>query len=111
MQFITKSKRRLLIFLAVLGPGLIAAIADNDAGGVATYSVLGAKFGYSMLFLLLLITILLAITQEIGARLTIVTGQGLADLIREYFGVSVSLIIFSLIFVSEIATTIANFTD
>ena len=60
-------KRRILIGLGVLGPGLIAAIADNDAGGVATYSVVGAKFGYSMMFILLVVTILLAITQEMGA--------------------------------------------
>lgn len=108
MKFLSKMKHKWLILLSVFGPGLITAIADNDAGGVATYSVLGSKFGYSMLFLLLLITVLLAITQEIGARLTIVTGQGLSDLIREYYGVRVSLVIFTLLFIANIGTTIAN---
>jgi NRAMP (natural resistance-associated macrophage protein)-like metal ion transporter len=102
-------KEKFWIFAAVLGPGLITAIADNDAGGVATYSLLGSKFGYSMLFLLLLITILLAITQEMGARLTIVTGKGLADLIRERYGVRIAMVIFILLFMANMGSTIANF--
>jgi NRAMP (natural resistance-associated macrophage protein)-like metal ion transporter len=102
-------KRRLLIFLVVLGPGIITAMADNDAGGVATYSIVGAKFGYSMLFLLLLITILLAITQEIGVRIAMVTAKGLGDLIREYYGIRISLFIFLLLFIANLGSTIANF--
>jgi Mn2+/Fe2+ NRAMP family transporter len=76
-----------LAFLAVLGPGIITASADNDAGGITTYALAGAKFGYSLLWILLLTTFSLAITQEMGARMGIVTGKGLAALIRERFGV------------------------
>ena len=68
--------RRLAVILAVLGPGTITAMADNDAGGIATYSVAGAKLGYPILFLLGMITILLGITQEMGMRLTLVTRRG-----------------------------------
>ncbi len=84
--------------LAVIGPGLITAFADNDAGGVATYSVSASRFGYSMLTTLIPITIVLFITQEIGARLAVVTGKGLGDLIRERFGIRMSLLIFGLLF-------------
>ncbi|MBI3366449.1 divalent metal cation transporter [Candidatus Roizmanbacteria bacterium] len=96
--FLTKNLKRVVIFLAILGPGLITAFADNDAGGVATYSVAASKFGYSILLTLIPITIVLAITQEIGARIAIVTGKGLGDLIREQFGIKVSVTIFSLLF-------------
>ena len=82
--------RRLLLFLSVFGPATITAMADNDAGGVATYSIAGAKLGYPILFPLLFITILLGVTQEMGMRLTIVTRHGLADLIREKYGVKVA---------------------
>lgn len=77
----------LLAFFAVLGPGLITASADNDAGGITTYAIAGAQFGYGLLWLLFLTTISLAITQEMGARMGIVTGKGLAALIRERFGI------------------------
>ncbi len=109
IEFFKHFKKRLLIFLAVLGPGIITAMADNDAGGVATYSIVGAKFGYSMLFLLLLITVLLAITQEIGARIAIVTTKGLGDLIREYYGIRISLVVFLLLFIANMGSIIANF--
>ena len=81
--------RRAALIISVFGPGTIAAMADNDAGGVATYSIAGATLGYPILFPLLIITILLAITQEMGMRLTLVTRRGLADLIREKYGVKV----------------------
>lgn len=109
LKIINKFKYRLLLFGGVLGPGLITALADNDAGGVATYSLIGSKFGYTMLFLLLLVTILLAITQEIGARLAIVTGKGLGDLIRESYGIRLSVLIFALLFIANMGSTIANF--
>ncbi len=85
-------RTRLLLFLAILGPGLITASADNDAGGIATYSVAGGNHGYSMLWVLVLIMIALAVTQEMGARMGIVSGQGLAALIRERFRVRVTLL-------------------
>jgi NRAMP (natural resistance-associated macrophage protein)-like metal ion transporter len=89
---------KLLIIMAVMGPGLITAFADNDAGGVATYSVAASKFGYSMLTTLIPITVVLMITQEIGSRLAVVTGKGLGDLIREKFGIRVSVLIFTILF-------------
>ena len=89
--------RRLAIILAVFGPATITAMADNDASGVATYSIAGAKLGYPILFLLPIITILLALTQEMGVRLTLITRKGLADLIREEYGVRAAMFILSLI--------------
>ena len=97
-RFLKHSKLRLLIILAVVGPGLITAFADNDAGGVATYSVAASKFGYAMLTTIIPITVILMITQEIGSRLDVVTGKGLGDLIRERFGIRISVLIFSLLF-------------
>jgi len=84
---ITLPQFRLFAFLAVLCPGIITASADNDAGGITTYSIAGAQFGYDLLWLLLLTTFSLGITQEMGARMGIVTGKGLAALIRERFGI------------------------
>jgi NRAMP (natural resistance-associated macrophage protein)-like metal ion transporter len=101
--------KRALLVLSVFGPGTIAAMADNDAGGVATYSVAGATLGYAILFPLLIITVLLAITQEMGMRLTLVTRRGLADLIREKHGVSVSLLIFSGLFIANLGTITTEF--
>lgn len=96
--------RPLILFLGVFGPATITAMSDNDAGGVATYSVAGATLGYPILFILPIITILLGITQEMGMRLTLVTRRGLADLIREKFGLKVSLIIFAALFIANIGT-------
>src|ERR1700731_483841 len=73
---------RILAFLGVLGPGLIAANAGNDAGGVATYSSAGAKYGYGLLWTIVLITISLGIVQMLAARMGAVTGKGLAELVR-----------------------------
>ncbi len=96
--------KRLLIFLSVFGPATITAMADNDAGGVATYSVAGARLGYPILFPLLIITILLGVTQEMGMRLTVITRKGLADLIREKFGVRASLLIFTSLLIANMGT-------
>jgi len=99
---------RLLLFFSVFGPATISAMADNDAGGVATYSVAGATLGYPILFVLFIVTFLLAITQEMGMRLTLVTRRGLADLIREKFGVKVSILIFSALFIANLGTLTAE---
>jgi len=96
--------QKLILFFSVFGPATITAMADNDAGGVATYSVAGATLGYPILFLLLIITPLLGITQEMGMRLTLVTRRGLADLIREKFGVRVSLLIFGALVIANLGT-------
>lgn len=89
----------LLYLMAVMGPGLVTAFADNDAGGVATYSVAAGKFGYQILITLIPITVVLFITQELGARIALASGKGLADLIRERLGVTVSLFMLILIFI------------
>ncbi len=96
--------RSLLVLLSVVGPATITAMADNDAGGVATYSLAGATLGYPILFLLFIITPLLGITQEMGMRLTLVTRRGLADLIREKYGIKVSLFIFAGLFIANLGT-------
>ncbi len=105
-QRLTSSRwfRRLFVLLSVFGPATITAMADNDAGGVATYSVAGATLGYTILFPLVIITVLLGITQEMGMRLTLVTRRGLADLIREKHGVQVSLVIFGALFIANLGT-------
>ena len=81
-QFIAK----VLLLLSVVGPGLITANIDNDAGGIATYSLAGANTGLRLLWVILPITVSLIIVQEMSARMGIVSGKGLADLIRERFG-------------------------
>src|ERR1700731_1846042 len=77
---------RLLALFAILGPGLIAANAGNDAGGIATYASVGAKYGYDLLWMMVVITVSLIVVQEMAARMGAVTGKGLAELIREQYG-------------------------
>ncbi len=98
----------MIVFLSIFGPATITAMADNDASGVATYAVAGAKLGYPILFLLLIVTVLLGITQEMGIRLTIVTRRGLADLIRERHGVTASVFIFSALFIANMGILIVD---
>ena len=102
-------KRRLLQLLAVVGPGLVAANAGNDAGGIATYSAAGASYGYELLWAMLLITFGVAIVQEMAARMGAVTGKGLADLIRENFGVRWTLVAMASFLVANTFTVIADF--
>lgn len=100
--------RRMVLFLSVFGPATITAMADNDASGVATYSIAGARLGYPILFPLVIITVLLGVTQAMGIRLTVVTRRGLADLIREQFGVRVSLVMFGALLVANMGTIITE---
>jgi len=95
--------------LAVIGPGLIAAAADNDAGGIATYSLAGARFGYELLWVLLLVTLSLAVTQEMGARMGVVTGKGFGGLIRERFGARWAALAILVMLVANLFTTVAEF--
>ncbi len=101
--------KRFWIFLAILGPGVISAIAGNDAGGTATYSVAGARFGFEMLWILFLVGIALVVIQEMCARMGVVTGKGLSDLIREEFGVRWTLFAMLILLVANIAVTISEF--
>lgn len=100
---------RILPVLAILGPGIISGSVDNDAGGIATYSVAGGNFGFSLLWVLFLTTFALAITQEIGARMGLVTGKGLASLIREKFGIRWTTFIMVVLLIANIGTIAAEF--
>lgn len=100
---------RLLPLLAILGPGIISGSVDNDAGGIATYSVAGANFGYSLLWVLLITTFCLAITQEIGARMGLATGKGLASLIREKFGIRWTAFVMAVLLIANLGTIAAEF--
>lgn len=97
------------LYLATMGPGIIAALAGNDAGGIGTYSLAGARYGYKLLWLLFVITFVLAIVQEMAARMGAVTQKGLGELIREQYGVGWTLFALGVMFVANSATTVANF--
>jgi len=101
--------RQILMFFSIIGPGIITANADNDVGGITTYSIAGAQFGYSMLWLLIPVTLALIVTQEMCARMGAVTGKGLADLIRENFGVRVTAIVLLLFVLGDLGNTAAEF--
>jgi len=104
------SKGRLALFLAIMGPGIVTAFADNDAGGIATYAAAGAKYGYALIFTMLVSTVLLAIAQEISARTGAVTGRGLSDLIRENFGVKWTFFAMSVLLIANLGTTVSEFS-
>jgi len=101
--------RSILMFLSVVGPGLITANADNDVGGITTYSLAGAQFGYELLWLLLPVTVALIVTQEMCARMGAVTGKGLADLIRENFGVKVTFWVLVTFVLCDLGNTASEF--
>lgn len=98
-----------LLFLAILGPGIITSSADNDATGIAGYALAGTQYGYSLLWALVLSTVSLAIIQEMAGRMGAVTGKGLADLIRERFGVRITLVAMLTLLVANVTTTVAEF--
>ncbi len=103
-----RRRRGPLAFLAVVGPGLIAGVAGNDAGGITTYATLGSQTGLRFLWILPLTALLLALVQESVARLGVVTGQGLSDLIRERFGVRWALFAMVVLLLANLANTVAN---
>ncbi len=105
----TQWRTRLLLVLAVVGPGFITANVDNDAGGIATYSVAGAQFGYSLLWLMIPITIALVMAQEMSSRMGAVTGKGLSDLIREEFGLRVTFWLMLALSITNFGNIVANF--
>src|SRR5512135_1552301 len=112
MKFLDKLKeksaiRNLLIFLAILGPGIITGSVDNDAGGITTYSVAGARFGYNLIWTLIPAFVVLVVVQEMNARMGIVTGKGLADLIRENFGMRITFFIFIGLLLADVGNTAA----
>lgn len=101
--------RRLAIFFMILGPGIITGSVDNDAGGITTYSVAGAMYGYGLIWTLIPSFIVLIVIQEMNARMGIVTGKGLADLIRENAGIRITFLIFIGLLLSGIGNTTTEF--
>jgi NRAMP (natural resistance-associated macrophage protein)-like metal ion transporter len=99
----------LMIFLSVLGPGIITGSVDNDAGGITTYSVAGALYGYKLLWTLIPAFIVLLIVQEMNARMGVITGKGLADLIRENFGVKITFFLSIGLMIANIGNTTTEF--
>jgi NRAMP (natural resistance-associated macrophage protein)-like metal ion transporter len=102
-------RRRLLALISILGPGMITANAGNDAGGIATFASVGAEFGYSLLWVLIPIAISLGIVQEMCARMGAVTGKGLADLVREHFGVRWTALIMLSLLIANAGVTVSEF--
>src|SRR5256886_8725295 len=102
-------RSRLLLFLAVVGPGFITANVDNGAGGIWTYSVAGAQFGYSLLWTMIPITIALVVVQEMSSRMGAVTGKGLSDLIREEFGFRLTFFLMLALVVTNFGNVVAEF--
>src|SRR5262245_56945112 len=97
------------VFFAVIGPGFITALVDNDAGGIRTYSQAGAKYGYLPLWTLLPITLLLIVTQEMCSRMGAVTGKGLSDLIREEFGLRTTFVLMAVLVLANLTNMMADF--
>ena len=100
---------QLVVFLSVVGPGLITANVDNDAGGIVTYSAAGAKYGYLPLWTLIPITLLLIVTQEMCSRMGAVTGKGLSDLIREEFGLRTTFFVMAALVIANFTNVVAEF--
>src|ERR671937_2136706 len=102
-------KARLLLVLAVVGPGFITANVDNDAGGIFTYSQAGAQFGYTLLWTMIPITIALVVVQEMAARMGAITGKGLSDLIREEFGFRITFFTMFVLGLADLGNIAAEF--
>jgi NRAMP (natural resistance-associated macrophage protein)-like metal ion transporter len=100
---------RIALIMAVVGPGIITANVDNDAGGITTYSLAGAQFGYGLLWTLIPITVALIVVQEMCARMGVITGKGLADLIREHYGVKATFYIMVALLLADFGNTVAEF--
>src|SRR4249920_3253490 len=107
--WLSRRAARLLVIVGFLGPGLIAANAGNDAGGIATYSSVGARYGYALLWMMVVITISLVVVQEMAARMGVVTGKGLADLIREEYGIRWALFATACVLVANLGICISEF--
>ena len=101
--------RNAFFWLSVIGPGIITANVDNDAGGITTYSLAGSLYGYSLLWTLIPITLALIVVQEMVARMGAVTSKGLADLIREKFGVKATFYLLIGVLIANLANTVGEF--
>ena len=110
MTFWRQWRVRIMMFLAVLGPGFITANVDNDSGGILTYSQAGAQFGYTLLWTMIPITLALIVVQEMCARMGAVTGKGLSDLIREEFGLRMTFVMMILLVIVNFGNVVAEFS-
>ena len=108
-KLLSRFRYHLLVFFAVVGPGFITAVVDNDSGGIYTYSAAGAKYGYLPLWTLLPITLVLIITQEMCSRMGAVTGKGLSDLIREEFGLRMTFLLMAVLVLANMTNVMAEF--
>src|SRR6266849_4402583 len=104
-----RARYHVAVFFAVIGPGFITSLVDNDAGGILTYSQAGAKYGYLPLWTLLPITLLLIVTQEMCSRMGAVTGKGLSDLIREEFGMRTTFVVMIVLVLANLTNMMADF--
>src|SRR5467141_984203 len=109
MKFLRNWKVRILLLFAVVGPGFITANVDNDAGGIFTYSLGGAQFGYTLLWTMIPITVALIVVQEMCARMGAVTGKGLSDLIREEFGLRITFLMMIGILIINFGNVVTEF--
>ena len=103
-------KNSILLFLLVMGPGIITANVDNDAGGITTYSLAGARFGYTLIWILVPVLLALVIIQEMCSRMGVVTGKGLSDLIRENYGVKVTFYVMGALLLTNFGNVLAEFS-
>ncbi|PIU21329.1 MAG: Mn transporter [Candidatus Diapherotrites archaeon CG08_land_8_20_14_0_20_34_12] len=103
------SKKMILLFLMTLGPGIITSAVDNDAGGIATYSIAGSQFGYGFLWAMIPIALVLIIIQEMGVRMGIITGKGLSDLIREHFRIKITMLLMLGLIITNLGNVLGEF--
>src|SRR6185295_16687469 len=108
-KILSRFRYHVAVFFAVIGPGFITAVVDNDSGGIITYSDAGARFGYLPLWTLLPITVLLIITQEMCSRMGAVTGKGLSDLIREEFGLRITFVLMAILVIVNLTNVMSEF--
>jgi len=109
LKILSRFRYHIAVFFAVIGPGFVTAVVDNDAGGIVTYSQAGARFGYLPLWTLLPITVMLILTQEMCSRMGAVTGKGLSDLIREEFGLRVTFLTMALLVLLNMTNIMSEF--
>src|SRR5713226_7001563 len=109
MRLLKRWKGRTLVILAVVGPGIITANVDNDAGGILTYSQAGARFGHLLLWTMIPVTLALIVVQEMSARMGAVTGKGLSDLIREEFGLRITFLMMLGILITNFGNVVTEF--
>src|SRR5216684_2303396 len=109
MRFLRRWKTQILLFFSVVGPGFITANVDNDAGGILTYSQAGAQFGHMLLWTMIPITVALIVVQEMCARMGAVTGKGLSDLIREEYGLRITVLVMLGLVITNFGNIITEF--